>query len=216
MNIAEHFPIYNELTPEEQRLIDNSAFSRDIKKGTLIHNDNSECLGLTIITDGQLRAYKTSEDGREITLFRLLEYDICLFSTSCTMQSFRADVTIVAEKDSTVIVIPAHVYEQLAATSIKLVTYASEVMANHFSDVMWLLEQIMWKSFDKRLAAFLVEESYLENSTTLKITHELIANHLGTAREVVTRMLKYFQNEEYINLTRGTIDIIDLPKLKNY
>ena len=130
------------------------------------------------------------------------------------MQSFKADITITAEKDTSVIVIPAHVYEQLASTSIKLVTYASEIMATHFSDVMWLLEQIMWKSFDKRLASFLIEESSLEESTILKITHEKIANHLGTAREVVTRMLKYFQNEGYVTLTRGTIEITDFKNLE--
>ena len=214
MNVSDYFPIYNELTTTEQNLINNNTFERTITKGTILHNGDAECLGLVLVTSGQLRAHKSSEDGREITLFRLLDYDICLFTASCTMQSFKADVTITAEKDTSMIIIPAHVYEQLASTSIALVTYASEIMANHFSDVMWLLEQIMWKSFDKRLASFLVEESALEETTILKITHEKIANHLGTAREVVTRMLKYFQNEGYIKLTRGTIEITDFDSLE--
>jgi CRP/FNR family transcriptional regulator len=215
MNISTYFPIYNELTKEEQRLIDISAFERTVPKGTIVHNGDTECLGLTIVADGQLRAYKSSDDGREITLFRLLEYDVCLFSNSCTMQSFRADVTLSAEKDTTLIIIPAHTYEQLAATSLSLVTYASEIMAAHFTDVMWLLEQIMWNSFDKRLATFLLDEISLEGTETLKITHETIANHLGTAREVVTRMLKYFQNEGYVALTRGTIDVVDVDGLES-
>ena len=71
------------------------------------------------------------------------------------------------------------------------------------------MEQIMWKSFDKRLADFLLEECVLEESNVLKITHEKIANHMGTAREVVTRMLRYFQSEGYVKLTRGTIEVID-------
>ena len=100
MNISTYFPIYNELTKEEQRLIDISAFERTVPKGTIVHNGDTECLGLTIVADGQLRAYKSSDDGREITLFRLLEYDVCLFSNSCTMQSFRADVTLSAEERS--------------------------------------------------------------------------------------------------------------------
>jgi len=78
---------------------------------------------------------------------------------------------------------------------------------------MWLMEQIMWKSFDKRLASFLLEESMIENTTVLKITHEVIASHLGSAREVVTRMLKYFQNEGMVKLTRGTIEILNMKKL---
>jgi CRP/FNR family transcriptional regulator len=74
---------------------------------------------------------------------------------------------------------------------------------------MWLMEQIMWKSFDKRLAAFLVEESNIEGTNLLKVTHEKIANHMGTAREVVTRMLRYFQGEGLVKLTRGAIEITD-------
>jgi CRP/FNR family transcriptional regulator len=83
---------------------------------------------------------------------------------------------------------------------------------------MWLMEQIMWKSFDKRLAGFLVEESRIEETTALKITHEKIAAHLGTAREVVTRMLRWFQSEGMVKLTRGTVELLDprgLEKLSN-
>ena len=78
---------------------------------------------------------------------------------------------------------------------------------------MWLMEQIMWKSFDKRLASFLLEESAIEGTNILKITHEKVANHLGTAREVVTRMLRYFQSEGMVKLTRGGIELCDLNKL---
>lgn len=72
----------------------------------------------------------------------------------------------------------------------------------------------MWKSFDKRLAAFLLEESTLESSDTLKITHEKIASHLGTAREVVTRMLRYFQEEKLVSLSRGAIKLTDQARLE--
>ena len=91
--------------------------------------------------------------------------------------------------------------------------YANQLISSRFSEVMWLMEQIMWKSFDKRLASFLLEESVLENSVSLKITHEKIANHMGTAREVVTRMLRYFQSEGMVRLTRGSIEIPDKKKL---
>jgi len=92
--------------------------------------------------------------------------------------------------------------------------YTNELMATRFSDVMWLIEQIMWKSLDKRVAAFLLEESAIENSDTLKITHEAIANHLGSHREVITRTLKYFQNEGMVKLSRGTVELADKTKLE--
>ena len=215
INIEDYLPIYNKLSSNEQNLIKSTMFTRNIPKGTIVHNGRSECLGLTIVKSGQLRAYMYSPDGREITLFRLFEHDISLFSATCTMQSLQFDITIVTEKDSELIIIPTNTYIQLSSTSLALVTYANELMATHFTDIMWLFEQIMWHSFDKRLASFLIEESSIEESTTLSITHEIIANHLGTAREVVTRMLKFFQTEGYIKLSRGIIEIVDFSGLSS-
>jgi len=97
--------------------------------------------------------------------------------------------------------------------SLAVSNYANNLMSGHFSELMWLMEQIMWKSFDKRLAAFLLEEAALEASSVLKITHEKIASHMGTAREVVTRMLRYFQSEGMVKLTRGAIELTDEKKL---
>ena len=163
IDISKYFPIYKELTPSEKALVDSTIFERTVKKGTLVYNGETDCLGLTLIISGQLRVFMHSEEGREITLFRLLDHDLCLFSASCTMQSFQTDLVITAEKDSTLLIIPTKTYEELSKSSLSLVTYANEIMATHFTDVMWLLEQIMWKSFDKRLASFLIEESALED-----------------------------------------------------
>ena len=150
-----------------------------------------------------------SEDGREITLYRLFERDLCLFSASCMMRSIQFDITIQAEKDAELWVIPAETYRQVMEESAPLSNFTNEVMAARFSDVMWLIEQVLWKSFDRRLAAFLLEESAIEGTRTLKITHELIGNHMGNPREVVTRMLRYFQGEGLVRLSRGTVEIVD-------
>ena len=213
MNFKECFPIWNKLTPEQQNKISKAIVYRHIEKGTMLYN-GLDCTGLLLIKTGQLRAYILSDEGREITLYRLLDGDICLFSASCIMNSLQFTVNIVSEKNSEVWVIPPDVYKNLMENSAAVANYTNELMASRFSEVMWLIEQIMWKSLDKRLAAFLVEETSLENTTSLKITHEIIANHLGSAREVVTRMLRYFQNEGIVKLTRGTVEILDLQKLK--
>lgn len=146
-----------------------------------------------------------SATGKEVTLYRLFEKDICLFSAACIMQSIQFDITVEAEKDTTLWVIPAAVYKALLNHSLVIANYTNQVLSARFSEVMWLMEQVMWQSFDKRLAAFLLTESALENSDTLMLTHEKIAAHLGTAREVVTRMLRYFQTEGLVRLARGTI-----------
>lgn len=214
MEFANYFPIWNKLTPFQQSKISESIISRTIKKGTIIHNGSMDCTGLLLVRSGQLRAYILSDEGREISIYRLFDMDLCLFSASCMMRSIQFDVTIEAEKDTDFWIIPAEVYKQIMDESAALANYTNEVMATRFSEVMWLIEQIMWKSLDKRVAAFLLEEASIEGKSQLKITHETIANHLGTHREVITRMLRYFQSEGMVTLTRGTVEIIDKEKLE--
>ena len=215
MQIADFFPFWKQLSIEEQSLLTSSASRRTIKKGTVIYNGSSDCLGLILVSSGQLRAYILSEEGREITIYRLFDRDTCMFSASCMLQNLQFDITIGAEKDSELWVIPPAVFKKLIDTSLPVSNFVNQIIAGRFSEVMWLIEQILWKSFDKRLAAFLLEENELENvdSDAIRITHERIANHLGTAREVVTRMLKYFQSEGLVTLRRGSIELLDKERL---
>ena len=214
MAISNYFPIWDKLTAEQQKRIADISDFRKIPSGTLLHDGSPDCLGMILVRSGQLRAYLLSDEGREITLCRFFEMDICLFSASCVMPNMQYSILIEAEKDSEIWIIPACLYKNLMDESIAVANYSHNLITNHFSDFMWLMEQIMWKSFDRRLAGFLLEESLLEGTDSLKLTHEKIANHMGTAREVVTRMLRYFQSEGMVKLTRGSVDIIDAKKLK--
>ncbi len=215
LSLAELLPIFQKLTDVQQEMLCRAAAYREVKKGTVIHSDNRECTGLLLVSSGQLRAYSLSSDGHEITLYRLFERDLCLFSASCMLNSIQFDITVEAVKDSGFWIISADVYKMLMEESTAAANYTNEIMASRFSDVMWLIDQIMWKSFDKRLAAFLIEESAIDNSLILKTTHETIGNHLGNPREVVTRMLRYFQSEGLIKLSRGTIEISDYKRLQH-
>lgn len=214
MSFSEYFPIWNKLTPAHQQRLTDSAEFLKVKANTVIHNGSMDCLGLLLIRSGQLRVYTLSSEGREITLYRLFDHDICLFSASCVMPNIQFEVIIEAEKDSEMWVLPSCLFKDLMEESAVVANYANQLISSRFSEVMWLMEQIMWKSFDKRLASFLLEESMLENSPSLKITHEKIANHMGTAREVVTRMLRYFQSENMVKLTRGTVEILNEAALE--
>ncbi len=207
MELRDFFPIWNQLASGQQETLIESTIRRATPKGTLLHSGSMDCTGLLLVQHGQLRAYILSEEGREITLYRLLEGDICLFSASCIMRSIQFEVMIEAEKDTELWIIPADSYKAVMDQSAPLANFTNEVMAGRFSDVMWLLEQILWKRFDQRLAGFLLEESALEGTDVLKITHETIGSHLGNPREVVTRMLRYFQNEGLVKLARGTVEI---------
>ena len=214
MDFATYFPIWDKLTPAQQKKIEDATYFREVPKGMVLHSGETNCLGIVLIESGQLRAYSISSEGREVTLYRLFEMDTCIFTASCAMPNIMFDMVIEAEKDSEVMVIPPDVYNAVLMESAPLANYHNQVISSRFSDVMWMMEQIMWKSFDKRLAAFLLEESALEGTQSLKITHEKIANHMGTAREGVTRMLKYFLNVGLVKLTRGAIELVDEKRLR--
>jgi CRP/FNR family transcriptional regulator len=214
MTFEDYFPIWNKLNDEQKAKIKRSVFTKSVPKGRIIAGANNDCTGLFLIKSGQLRAYILSDEGREITIYRLFERDMCLFSASCMMRSIQFQITIETEKDSEIWVIPVDTYQKLMEESAAVANYTTEVMSTRFTDVMWLIEQVMWKSLDKRLAQFLLEESAIEETATLNITHEVIANHLGTHREVITRMLKYFQNENIVTLSRGVVTINDSNALE--
>lgn len=214
MDFQNSFPIWNQLTKNQQDRLLGSLMTSRVSKGTVVHNGSADCTGLLLLKSGQLRAYILSDEGREITLYRLFDMDMCLFSASCIMRSIQFEIIIEAEKDTELWIIPADVYKNIMNESAPAANYTNELMASRFSDVMWLIEQIMWKSLDKRVAAFLLEEAAIEGTYELKITHETIANHLGSHREVITRMLRYFQNEGMVRLSRGMVAVLDEKKLR--
>lgn len=215
MEFCSYFPVWDKLTPVQQESMRQVVEFHKVKKGTHIHDSSADCLGLIMVRSGQLRAYILSEDGREITIGRLLAYDTSLLSASCVMPDLQLNLMIEAEKDSEFWSIPACLFKNLADESLPVSIYCRNLLGSNLSELMWLMEQIMWKSMDKRLAAFLLEEAQLDDSRVLRMTHERIANHMGTAREVVTRMLRYFQGEGMVKLTRGAIELLDMKKLEN-
>ena len=215
MEFAKYLPFWDKLSKSQQEQVAGVIENRKVKKGTRIHDSSADCLGLVIMRSGQLRAYILSEDGREITISRLFDYDVSLLSASCVMPDMQFNVMIEAEKDSEFWSIPACMFKNLVDETLAVSNYSRSLLNSNFSELMWLMEQIMWRSFDKRLAAFLLEETAIEGTDILKITHEKIAGHMGTAREVITRMLRYFQSEGMVRLTRGTIELTDRKKLED-
>lgn len=214
MQFQSYFPIWDQLLPRQQHQLLESLTFQTIPKDAILHDAGMHCTGLYLIRSGQLRAYVFSEEGREITIYRLFARDLCLFSAPGILHSLRFEVTIVAEKDTQLWRIPAELYRTLMDESAAVANYTNELMANRFTEVMHRMEQFMWKRLDKRVAAFLLQEAAIEETFRLKITHETIANHLGSHREVITRMLREFQNAGMVRLSRGMVTILDETKLR--
>ena len=211
--LQETLPFWKELNPRQQRMIADGSYVREYSAGGMLHSGPEGCEGLFVIISGQVRSYILSETGREITVFRLRERDACIFSLSCMLENIRFDIFMQAAVDSRTILIPTPIYRELNRTSLAVSGYTNRELSARFSDVVWLLEQILFVRFDRRLAIFLTQRAELAGSDALNLTHEEIAQDMGTAREVVTRMLRYFQSEGIVQLSRGSVRLTDRRKL---
>jgi CRP/FNR family transcriptional regulator len=215
MNITfmeEVLPFWDALSPREKSFVKEKLVERCYSQGQIIH-DGEDCTGLLIVKSGQLRIFILSESGKEITLFRLFERDVCILSSSCLMRNITFDIQVEAEKNSEILLMPAGVFKLLSDGNPAVKDFNTEIVSARLSDVIWVIEQVVFMSMDRRLANFLLEQAAIEGSNQLSITHETIARNLGTAREVVSRMLKYFQNEDMVSLSRGTVTLTDEKKL---
>lgn len=201
-------------TTEQNTLTAHSAIAH-FNKGETLHRGDQDCMGLIMIRSGQLRVYMLSEEGKDITLFRLVKGELCLLSASCILNQITFDVHIDIEEACELVSVSSHTLSEIMTHNIYVENFIYKRLVDRFSDVMWAMEQILFMSFDKRLAIFLVDEMAKAHSTTLHLTHEQIAKYIGSAREVVSRMLKYFSNEGIVQLFRGGITIINPEKLKS-
>lgn len=210
------FPFWSELTEQEKELIENSIQTENYAKGMLMHRTDNTCKGLMAVVSGQLRTYILSEEGREITLFRVKPDEVCVLSASCLIDSITFDVVIEAMEDTQVAVIPANILNKIMEQNTSIELYMYKAATEKFSDVMWTIQQILFLKIDQRVAQFLWDEMISKDSFVLQITHDEIARYIGSAREVVTKVMKYLAQENVVELKRGSITITDKNRLKNF
>ena len=207
------FPFWDTISEDDKNYICENSLALTYQKGKTIHSGD-ECSGVIIVRTGSLRLYIMSEDGKDITLYRLHSGDICMLSASCVIKSITFDVMIDAEQDSECYVIRADAYAQVSERNKDIRIFTLETALGRFSDVMWVMQQILFMSMDRRLAIFLCDESARTGSDTVLLTHEQIARYIGSAREVVSRVLKYLSNDGIVELSRGGVRIKDKQRLK--
>lgn len=212
--LSRHFSVWDKLSQEEKDLLVRHTALLRYPKGAHIHSGEDNCIGVILVKSGMLRIYMLSEEGKEITLYRLYENDICSLSASCVLDGITFDVYIDAEEKSEVLLMGTSAFTELMKRNSVLENYIYKLATERFSDVMWAMQQILFMSFDKRLAIFLLDERSKSQDDVIHLTHEQIAKYMGSAREVVTRMLKYFANEGIVELSRGSIRILDRNRLR--
>ena len=183
------FPFWAQLTADEQEMLCRYTRPVHYRKGARVHSPLESCVGILLLRTGQLRAYLLSEDGRDVTLYRLFGGEVCILSASCVMDSVNVDLYIDAEEDTEALCISAGIFRRL-------------------------MQQILFMSADRRLAIFLTDELAKTGGDEVRMTHDQMAKYMGSAREVVSRMLKYFAQEGWVRLFRGGVQVLDRKKLQ--
>ena len=207
MDSLARLPFWGDLTEQERDIVEKSAFLRRYEKGAQVHSGGQECLGLLLVLSGEIRTYLLSDEGREITLFRLYPGDLCVLSASCVLSQISFDTQLTAQQDTQVLVIPANVVARIKDTNLAARCYLYELATQRFSDVMWAMQQLLFQQLDQRLAAFLLAECRRTGSPTVAMTHEQLAQQISSAREAVARILKQFAEDGLVELKRGAITI---------
>jgi len=209
MDSLARLPFWGDLTEQERDIVQKSAFLRRYEKGAQVHSSGQECLGLLLVLSGEIRTYLLSDEGREITLFRLYPGDLCVLSASCVLSQISFDTQLTAQQDTQVLVIPANVVARIKDTNLAARCYLYELATQRFSNVMWAMQQLLFQQLDQRLAAFLLAEYRRTGSPTVAMTHEQLAQQISSAREAVARILKQFAEDGLVELKRGAITILN-------
>lgn len=211
--VTNSLTFYEKLNDSQKRTIADNAILKRLKQGYNVHSSAEECTGLIIVRSGELRVYMLSEDGREITLYRLFENDVCVLSASCVIESITFDVFVDAEEDSEIIIVNSGALNEIVSDNIYAECFMLKKATERFSEVMWVMQQILFFKADRRVAIFLIDEMNKTKSAMLNITHDKIARYIGSAREVVSRILKYFEREKIVKIHRGGLEVIDKTAL---
>jgi|WetSurMetagenome_2_1015567.scaffolds.fasta_scaffold497841_2 CRP/FNR family transcriptional regulator, anaerobic regulatory protein len=207
---------WDKLNEAEQAELTSQSRLVHYSAGENLHSRDLDCIGMLLIASGELRVYLLSEEGREITLYRLHAGEACVLSAACVLATITFEVHIDAEQETQILTISPVAFEQLLKSNIYAECYAYKLATERFSQVMWAMQQLLFISLDRRLALFLQQELARRGGDTdsLNYTHEQIARDIGSARETVSRMLKYFADEGIVELSRGDIRIVDEKKLR--
>jgi len=212
-------PFWNELSEDEKTLCETGAVIHVYNAGSYLLGGcgGQSCLGMIHVLSGEVRACIISEEGREITLFRIGAGENCVLSAACVLSQITFETQLYVTQEARILIIPSAVYGSLTDSNIRVRLFTYELATERFSTVMWVMQQIIFYGFDKRLAGFLLSEYQRTGSAEIRMTQEEMAAATNSAREVVARMIKQFVSDRLVESRRGVIllkDIKGLEKLK--
>ncbi len=175
---------------------------------TVLFNENTPCKGFPLVLAGEVKVSRNSSDGRSLELYRVVPGELCLVSSACLFRSQPLSAYGITTKPSTLMLIPAQVFQRWLETPV----FRSEVLglfAERMADLTSLIDAVAFHKLDRRLATAL-----LGRGPQLNLTHQMLADELGTVREIVTRLLRRFEREGWVALGREQIQIINAAGLR--
>ncbi len=211
--VFEAFPTFQDSERKVREEIQKHAVIARIPKGQVVFFEGDECKNLALILSGSVRVYKTAENGREITLYRLGSGESCVLTTSCIFAQNTFPAVAVTEEEVEAAIVPSHVFREWIDQHSIWRNYVFNLLSKRLSSVIVTLEEVVFLRMDIRIAEFLIK-LYCSGNNDVKLTHQDIAMELGTSREVVSRILKNFEGEKLISQKRCVITILDIDRLK--
>jgi len=214
--ILNQFEFYRNADSRFQAELEQTAFTAQLPAGAFYFHEGDACSQIALVGIGSIRVFKTGESGREITLYHVCSGETCILTASCVLAGKQYPAHAQAETETEAVIFPAVTFRQWVADKRDVQKFIFETLADRMADVMSLIEEITFNKLDKRLAVYLLQQ-FENNGKPVRIvhaTHEKIATELGSAREVVSRLLKEFERVKAVELARSRIILRDDKRLK--
>ncbi len=212
--LSTHLPFWDKLSEDDKQLLARTSHEEVFTKDQELIAVNDGCLGGVVVLDGVISAYIEGDEGRKVTINRIHADEVSFLGASCILHSIAFDVYMATENKSHCLILSSSTLKKIFAHNCEVENFVLSTIVDSFSDAMWSLQQILFMSMDRRLAIFLYEESVRTGSDTISLTQEQIAQMVGSAREVISRLLKGYIDDGIVTTSRGSITIQDRETLK--
>jgi CRP/FNR family transcriptional regulator len=209
--LLHHYPMLSALPAAELDALLASAMLMPLPAGTVLFDENQPCQGFPLVLSGSVRVIKSAASGRELQLYRISPGESCILTSSCLLGHTRYQARGVVEQDAELVILPAAAFHTLLAKHEAFRSYVFHLFSDRLTDLMELVSAVAFQKLDQRLAVLL-----LSKPESIHTTHQALADELGSAREIVSRLLKSFADQGWVKLGREQIDILDVRALKNF
>ena len=207
------FPVLKQISDSDRQTIFSAGHIVVLPNEQMLMKQNQECQFIPMVISGKLRIYKLSPKGREMTLYRIGPGETCLISIACQIKGDDFPAMAQVEGKSQIFMVPSIVCHSVLAKSLAWKDFIITSLYGHLTEVMETLEAVAFDRTDRRLVLWMLEKTN-EKTAAIACTHEEIAVELGTAREVVSRLLGELKNKGIVTLGRGKIKVVDPDQLK--